>query len=389
MRPVHRTVLLVLVFQTAFACSWDYSIWISRSPSADPLYQFVIKGKAGYIDQTGKIVIPPTLNHYGNWGGEFHNGLLEIGVSDEVYIDTTGKRVINIGLYRGWDFSDGLAAATSHDGGKWGYIDRTGKFVIAPQFHWSSKDYVWPFENGLAQVMVSGKVGYIDHSGRFVIAPRFLEGKSFQDGIARVIVEGPCTYVNREHPCPDSVVLPMGTNSKGSLPSCKFTFIDRSGRTITKQRFDDARDFAEGLAPVRMGNLWGYIDKTGSMVIPPNFHAAEPFAEGLAVVFDGKHYGYIDRTGSYVIRPQFHRAESFSDGRAVVFNNPQVSCWYIDHAGKQVIPGRFHVGSSFFKGLAHVKLMPTGNEEPLSQWTGTFAYIDRSGRRVFIYRNEE
>ena len=47
---------------------------------------------------------------------------------------------------------------------------------------------------GFAKIGVSGKVGYIDHSGEFAIAPRFLDGESFHDGMARVLVEGPCVY---------------------------------------------------------------------------------------------------------------------------------------------------------------------------------------------------
>jgi hypothetical protein len=102
---------LWLFASSVWACSTDYTIWIPRSPDADPLYRFVKGEKAGYIDLTGRVVIPPLIDDVaGNAGGEFHDGLAEFGVGDSVYIDRKGKKVIG-GVYRGWDFSEGLAVA--------------------------------------------------------------------------------------------------------------------------------------------------------------------------------------------------------------------------------------------------------------------------------------
>jgi hypothetical protein len=106
-----RPLVLAFTATVAFACSWDYPIWIPRSKSADPLYRFVKNEKAGYIDGSGRVVIPPTFEPYGNYGSEFHDGLLEIGFSDGRYLDRTGKVVVDKGYYRGWDFSEGLAVA--------------------------------------------------------------------------------------------------------------------------------------------------------------------------------------------------------------------------------------------------------------------------------------
>jgi hypothetical protein len=314
-------------------------------------------------------------NWGGNAGGEFHDGLLEIAVSDGVYVDTKGKKVIDNGLDRGWDFSEGLAVAMRKGEEKWGYIDKTGEFVISPRFATSPNGYVWSFQEGLAKIEVSGKVGYIDHTGEFAITPRFLDGESFHDGMARVLVEGPCVYVRTGPGCPDYRILPKGSKEPGQLPACKYAFIDKSGRTSTDQRFEDARDFAEDLAPVRVGGYWGYLDKKGKTVILPRFDSAEPFADGLALVSEHDQRGYIDHSGVYLIRPQFYSAESFAEGRAVVGDAD--SYWYIDHHGRRAITGTFARASSFFKGLAHVKLHTND---------GTFAYIDVNGRRVFVYK---
>src|SRR5215211_4649 len=104
----------------------------------------------------------------------------------------TGKLVIDKSYSSAWDFSEGLAAAMPENGKRWGYIDRTGEFVISPRFDTYPKGYVRSFSDGLAMIEVGKKYGYIDRSGEFVIQPKFLHGTGFQEGMARVVVEGPC-----------------------------------------------------------------------------------------------------------------------------------------------------------------------------------------------------
>ena len=45
----------------------------------------------------------------------------------------------------------------------------------------------------------------------------------------------------------------------------KSGYIDKEGDLVIEAKFDDAKDFYEGLAPVRVGDKWGYIDKTGNL----------------------------------------------------------------------------------------------------------------------------
>jgi hypothetical protein len=46
-------------------------------------------------------------------------------------------------------------------GGKWGFIDKTGKEVIPPVY-----DYVGAFYEGLARVEKNRKCGFIDKTGK-------------------------------------------------------------------------------------------------------------------------------------------------------------------------------------------------------------------------------
>jgi glucan-binding YG repeat protein len=95
-------------------------------------------------------------------------------------------------------------AAVKFDNDKWGYVDKTGKVVINPQFDLASS-----FEEGLAAVntgyamgnanypRLNGKWGYLDKTGKYAINPQFEEGMPFQDGLAAVKVGGKWGYVNK------------------------------------------------------------------------------------------------------------------------------------------------------------------------------------------------
>lgn len=135
---------------------------------------------AGFIDKTGKMVIKPQFEYH----QPFSEGLAFVLIRGRVgAIDKTGRVIIRPQFYlhkekatpyfmildyykqsKPWTFSEGLAAV--HRGGKWGYVDKTGKFVIRPQF-----DGAFTFSGGLALVIVGNRVGYIDKTGKYVWKP--------------------------------------------------------------------------------------------------------------------------------------------------------------------------------------------------------------------------
>ena len=77
-------------------------------------------------------------------------------------------------------FADGLAAV-SNGGPNWGYIDKTGKFVIKPQPRFG-EDFV----DGLAVVNNGTSASFIDKEGKYIIRTHYKYARSFANGFAPV-----------------------------------------------------------------------------------------------------------------------------------------------------------------------------------------------------------
>ena len=87
-------------------------------------------------------------------------------------------------------FSDGLAEVKV--GNKWGYINKTGKYVIGPQF-----DYVMGFHEELAAVRIGKKWGYVDKTGKVVIPLQFDAAQNFSGGLAEVRVGERWVFIDK------------------------------------------------------------------------------------------------------------------------------------------------------------------------------------------------
>ena len=62
----------------------------------------------------------------------------------------------------------------------------------------------------------------------------------------------------------------------------KWGYINQAGSLVIPTRFDDARNFEQGLAAVQVKGEWGFINKQGEYVIEPQFKGVWAFQEGLA-----------------------------------------------------------------------------------------------------------
>jgi hypothetical protein len=218
----------------------------------------------GFIDKDGKYISSPDFS----WVGSFSGDLAPVKTADGVmaFVNRSGKIVLS-GKFDSLGpagFTAGLAPASS--GGKWGFIDATGKWIIDPQF-----EYAGNFADGLAPVIVGGRFGYADQKGKFVINPQYDFGGEFYEGYAIFANAGKWGIID----------------TKGRVKDAKFT----------------RNHFSDGLAPVQTEDGWGFIDRTGKMVVTPQFDSADAFQNGLARVTALGKEAYITTTGAFVVDP--------------------------------------------------------------------------------------
>jgi len=128
----------------------------------------------------------------------------------------------------------------------------------------------------------------------------------------------------------------------------KVGYIDKEGDFVIEPKFDDAKDFYEGLAPVKVGRKWGYIDKTGEFVIEPQFDNADIFSSGVAAVqVDGK-WGFIDKTGEFTIPPSLDTPRRFTDGLVWFKSEENGKYGFMDTTGKVVISPEYFISYGYF-----------------------------------------
>lgn len=288
-------------------------------------------------------------------------------------------------------FSNDCAAVKQN--GKWGYIDKTGKQIIACKY-----DVAMPFSEGLALVGTAGNVqtyvygssgqsyqdtdGYlwsvIDKSGKEtpLMFNDYYTGtaKSLQAGITKVAYDD--IYYPQVLYYGGYIVL---TNYV-SANSCGTLVFDRSGKQHELGSLSDgygvATNYCEGLFGAYYlggGADVFFLTKDGTQAVTvygnyenAEYHNLRAFNQGLAPVSTSNIsegydlWGFVNTSGSWVIQPQYldfmvlslyGSYQVFSDGLAAVKNTSEKwGC--IDKTGATVIPFIYDAMYGFSEGLS-------------------------------------
>ncbi len=314
------------------------------------------------------------------------------------------------------------ASVKTKDGVKWGYIDDSGRIVIATRFD-GAEDFQ---ENGLAVVTVQNRAGLINSQGQFVVSPKYSTITTFSEGRAvviddkgfwvmdergRILTKKPHAFIGTYQ---EGRAQYSGTDAQGNYLS---GYLDRSGNEVIPLRYQMATDFTGGKALVQVkegeyalidrngkrlqtyrypfvGPLgdgllafsqaasgpYGYIDEKGTVVIPPRYTSAQPFEAGRAVVNTSSdpmtnRYGLIDKQGTFIIKPEYNDIlllgeERVGVGKARVQGSPFMGSIYAiaDTAGRFLSNFAYNDVSSYRRGYASA----TNNQY-------TF-FIDRTGQ---------
>ena len=206
--------------------------------------QVSLGGKWGFIDAHGKIVVAPQFPLYSS---DFNSGgtakvVLSVnrktgGRPQDIellygYINTSGKLILQDGQYdrivRPFN-EEGFAVVSK--GGKSGFVNREGNESVG----WF--DDAFPFTKvGLAAVKVDEKWGYVDKSGSWVISPKFDGAYNFLDnGVAIIRQENKWGHINTKgefiiQPLYDKVGTFGGDGLATATLSGDLGYVDMSGK---------------------------------------------------------------------------------------------------------------------------------------------------------------
>lgn len=393
-----------------------------------------LDGKRGLIDKTGKYIIPLGKYEFIRDNYDFTEGFIQVS-NDRGYrtgnvwglVDTTtGREILKPEYSIIEPFSEGLALvrksgdSTGNEKDKYGYIDKTGNFVIPLKFQCANS-----FSEGIAPARITqnGKYGYIDKSGEFVIKPQWDQADQFKDGYAQIadgLLRGlinksgfevvkplslpfPAYWIhedkikmlyenklytfenNGKYSVVDSpvvteedrtLILSLGDFYDGlAKAECKgkVGYINKIGELIIPQIWDYGTDFNNGTAYVQLHDENGsiiencIINTSGEVLYKDNYDSTWEFSEGICNYYkDGKYYT-IDTTGKLLFTSEWDKMGQFNDGLARV--NKDYMYGYVDKTGKIAIELPEY-GEPFNGGYAMVREK------------GKWGFIDKTGRIV-------
>jgi len=203
--------------------------------------------------------------------------------------------------------------------------DTTNVFFLAPKkyaFLNSEKvavftieaEYASDFKNGVAKVKQKGKFGFINKEGKFVIQPKYSTVGDVAEGV--VVVGDSADQFNKVISLKDSLIanfekpIKVGSSFNGEG-------ID-GGFVITTENIHNYA-FSEGLINIenRFFNLSGKLAFT---VPGKSGNCINGFIVFEVANAGSSKYGYVDNTGKPVITPKYDYAESFHTASTVVGN---------------------------------------------------------------------
>lgn len=246
--------------------------------------------KVEYIGKDGKTVFTPEGEI--EYAYPFKDGMALVKIGNKYgYINRTGKVVIPVQYEEANNFSEGLAMVLveENEKGKYGFIDKEGKIVITPQFE---KAY-YGFKEGMAPIKLGNKYGFINKEGKIAITPTYDDVNLFTNGLAAARMGGDLWgFIDKEgkwkiNPQFEAVT---GFNNSGisgvkTTTNHKWGFINKSGETTIESQFESVLGtFVDGIAITELDDKYGVIGTDGKYKVNPQYERVSLYANNYSRV---------------------------------------------------------------------------------------------------------
>jgi hypothetical protein len=325
-------------------------------------------GRMGYIDTTGKLILPIAYvtRDFSGSVGVFKD------VESKTFktIDKQGnviRQYKNISSLHGFKNGRSVFAVLTNEGEKWGVIDLNGNIIIRGKYPYIEKIsekyyFVNNNKNGAGVINASGdtlipllyNINYIDTTDLHFIGyeknvgyaifsssgevkkfwgkevyPEYshIEGMPYFQKDSLIIIKNQWSSINAKTALVNlhlDTIVPMGKYNLSQINEGLVGFYD----AVKAEKLNER---------VTMSQVakCGFLNTRGEIVIPAKFDFAQYFTEGLCAVRQNNKWGYINKQGMMVIPLQFDYALPFRKGYAKV--QLKKDFFIIDTSGKIVL----------------------------------------------------
>ena len=311
----------------------------------------------------------------------------DVGKKKYGYIDETGRVIIPILYDEVFPFSNGRAKVILN--GRTGVITKDGRFVVeingkeifVSGYEWAGKTYD---EKGLI-VSKGGKNGILNIECDIILPLEYslhemkpygylaisLRNESGLTGLigtdGKTIVD--CKYkefgiLTQWNPINDEtyVYKPSEGLCIVQLTNNKYGFFDIESRKELFCIYDDVKPFSEGFACVKKNGKYGYINRLGEIVIDFVYKDAFPFEGSIARVVcctdeRENYYALINRKGELITNYKWNIIRNFHEGFAAAMDNEieNDNRWtFINEEGKPISKNRYYEVGNFNNGIAGI-----------------------------------
>lgn len=154
------------------------------------------------------------------------------------------------------------------------------------------------------------------------------------------------------------------------------------GVKAEREYYIDSNLFSDGLAPVELGNKWGYINRKGKLIIPFEYDSVEDFRKGVAVVTKADKKGLIDKKGKIIVEFGIYDSFEIMDSGFI-----SVSKYIRDKKTNEYLDTKTGIINKNGKIVVPLKYFAIGDcgEGLFLASKGQFGFVDTKGKEVIPF----